>query len=70
MNSRSHRYFEEVVYMDILAVRAGETISFTFEMTMESEYLIEFRHTGKYLWESLDWNRDEFVETQPPKILG
>ncbi|MDL2212622.1 DUF3244 domain-containing protein, partial [Bacteroides sp. OttesenSCG-928-N06] len=39
----------QIVYMDILTVGAGETISFTFDVSMESEYLIEIRHAGKYL---------------------
>lgn len=41
----------QIAYMDILTVGAGagETISFTFDVSMESEYLIEIRHAGKYL---------------------
>ncbi|NDV57507.1 DUF3244 domain-containing protein [Bacteroides sp. 519] len=40
----------QIVYMDGLRVEAGNTVSFNFNPSMESEYLIEVWHEGKYLY--------------------
>ncbi|GEM_PF-4723490 len=38
-----------IIHMDVITVNAGETVSFTFEMSDETEYMIEVLHETKYL---------------------